>query len=523
MRDDDRATAEAAQLPDEFAQLRLAPNHPVVDPMDGRDERRDCPARVDERLERRNDFARFNDLASDLDHRALIGVDPGRLHVDEGETPVTDRFGGHEPQYPVAECHLGGILRVCRLVGGTFRSLSGFNYRIWAAGALVSNIGSWMQRTAQDWLVLTGLTHNNATALGVVIALQFGPQVLLLPVTGFVADHFSRRKLLILTQVAMGALALGLGLLTIAGHVQLWHVYVFAFLLGCVTAFDAPVRQTFVPELVGEDDLPNAVGLNSASFNVARMVGPAVAGVLIGIVGSGMLFLINAASFAAVIVSLYLLRPGDLHLNARAARKPGSLAEGFGYVWKRPDLKDIHIMFFLIGTFCLNFTIFISTMAVSAFHVGASQYGILTAMMAFGSIGGALVAAGRIKPHAAAFFIAATILGVGFAIAAFMPNYWLFGLVLLVIGASSQNFNTTSISTVQLTTEPAMRGRVMAILLAMAMGGAPIGAPILGWVADVFGPRWSLGVGAIAAFGAAAVGIAYAANVRRTAARLIAG
>jgi MFS family permease len=400
-------------------------------------------------------------------------------------------------------------------VGGTFRSLSGFNYRMWAGGALVSNIGTWMQRTAQDWLVLTQLTHNNATALGTVVALQFAPQLLLLPVTGFAADHFSRRQLLIATQAAMGALALGLGLLTVAGHVQLWHVYVFAFLLGCVTAFDSPARQTFVPELVGEVDLPNAVALNSASFNVARMVGPALAGVLIGVLGSGTLFLLNAASFAAVIVSLCLLRLGDLHLNTRAQRTRGSLAEGFGYVWKRPELKAIHIMFFLVGTFCLNFTIFISTMSVSVFHVGASEYGILTSLMAFGSIGGALLAAERVTPHAKALFTATAILGVSFAGAAFMPNYWLFGVILIVMGASSQNFNTISISTVQLSTEPAMRGRVMAILLAVAMGGTPIGAPILGWVADVFGPRWSLGVGALAAFAAAAVGIAYLTNIRR--------
>lgn len=402
-------------------------------------------------------------------------------------------------------------------MGGTFRSLSGFNYRVWAVGSLTSNIGTWMQRTAQDWLVLTQLTHNNATALGVVVALQFAPQALLLPVTGFAADHFSRRKLLIATQAAMGALALGLGILTVAGHVQLWHVYVFAFLLGCCTAFDSPARQTFVPELVGETELPNAVALNSASFNVARMVGPAIAGVLIGILGSGTLFLINAASFAAVIGSLCLLRVGDLHLSTRAQRARGGLAEGFRYVWKRADLKAIHIMFCLVGTFCLNFAIFISTMSVSVFHVGASEYGLLTSLMAFGSIGGALFAAGRAKPHPAVLFAATAILGFSFVIAAFMPNYWLFGVTLVIMGAASQNFNTISISTVQLATEPAMRGRVMAILLAMAMGGTPLGAPILGWVADVFGPRWSLGVGALAAFGAAAVGIAYFVNFRRTA------
>ena len=183
----------------------------------------------------------------------------------------------------------------------TFRSLRIFNYRLWAAGAIVSNMGTWMQRTAQDWLVLTELTHKNATAVGIVMALQFGPQLLLLPLTGFAADHLDRRKLLFATQAAMGALALGLGILTVTGVVQLWHVYVFALLLGCVTAFDAPARQTFVSELVGEAELSNAVALNSTSFNAARMIGPAIAGMLIASVGSGWVFLINAASFAAVL------------------------------------------------------------------------------------------------------------------------------------------------------------------------------------------------------------------------------
>src|SRR5271156_3590484 len=184
---------------------------------------------------------------------------------------------------------------------GTFRSLKVFNYRVWAGGAIVSNVGTWMQRTAQDWIVLTQLTHHNASAVGLVMALQFGPQLLLLPLTGFAADHFDRRKLLLATQGAMGALALGLGILTVTGLVQLWQVYVFAFLLGCVSAFDSPARQTFVSELVVEADLSNAVGLNSTSFNAARMIGPAVAGVLIAAVGSGWVFLINAASFAAVL------------------------------------------------------------------------------------------------------------------------------------------------------------------------------------------------------------------------------
>src|SRR6202011_1049401 len=319
-----------------------------------------------------------------------------------------------------------------------------------------------MQRTAQDWLVLTRLTHNHATAVGVVMALQFGPQLLLLPLTGFAADHLDRRKLLLATQAAMGALAFGLGILTVAGFVRLWHVYAFAFLLGCVSAFDAPARQTFVSELVGEDDLSNAVALNSTSFNAARLIGPAIAGVLIAAVGSGWVFLINAVSFVAVLCSLSLLRVDELHLGSRALRTQGSFAEGFRYVWKRPDLKAVLFMLFLIGTFGVNFPIFISTMSVTVFHAGAGQYGFLTSIMSIGSVAGALLAARRTKPHIALLFAAAAIFGFGFVLAAIMPNYWLFGLALIIIGVSAQTFSTTAISTVQLSTEPAMRGRVMA-------------------------------------------------------------
>ena len=212
---------------------------------------------------------------------------------------------------------------------GTFRSLNSFNYRVWAGGAIVSNIGTWMQRTAQDWLVLTQLTHHNATAVGVVMALQFGPHLLLLPFTGFAADHLDRRKLLIATQAALGMLALGLGILTVAGWVQLWHVYLFAFLLGSVSAFDAPARQTFVAELVGETDLSNAVALNSTSFNAARMIGPAIAGVLIASVGTGWVFLINAASFVAVLCSLGFLRVSEFHQSSGLCAHAGVLLKGF--------------------------------------------------------------------------------------------------------------------------------------------------------------------------------------------------
>jgi MFS family permease len=408
-------------------------------------------------------------------------------------------------------------------LSGTFRSLRGFNYRLWAGGALVSNIGTWMQRIAQGWLVLTQLTHNNAAAMGVVLALQSGPHLLLLPLTGFAADHLDRRKLLLATQAAMGTLAFALGLLTITGSVQLWQVYLFAFLLGCVTAFDAPARHTFVAELVGEADLSNAVALNSTSFNAARMIGPAVAGTLIAAVGSGWVFLINGASFAAVLCSLALLRTGELHPQKRAFRTRGSFADGFRYVLKRPDLQAICLMLFLIATFGLNFQIFISTMSVREFHGGASQYGLLMSIMAVGTLAGALLAAGREKPHFTLLFIGATVFSFGCALAAIAPNTWLFGITLVIIGVSALTFSNSTNSLMQLSTEPSMRGRVMAIRLAIALGCTPIGSPIVGWVADRFGSRWALGIGAASGFAAAIVGLRYLMKYRGLRVRIEAG
>jgi MFS family permease len=350
--------------------------------------------------------------------------------------------------------------------------------------------------------------------VGITMALQFGPQVLLLPVTGFAADHLDRRKLLMMTQAAMGILALGLGILTVTGNVTLLEVYGFAFLLGCVSAFDAPARQTFVSDLVGTRNLSNAVALNSASFNLARMAGPAVAGLLTAVVGAGWVFLINAATFGAVLISLKFLRLRELHREERVSRSHGSLIEGFRYVWSRPDIMAILWLVFLIGTFGLNFPIFISTMAVTVFHRGAGDYGILSSVMAIGSVVGALLAARRDKPRLALLFVGAAFFGVGCTVAAVMPDYVLFGLALVIIGVASQTLTTTANGAIQMTTAPALRGRVMAIYMAIFMGGTPIGAPIVGWVADAFGPRWSLGVGAASGFVAAGVGVYYLIKYR---------
>ncbi|UAJ81365.1 MFS transporter [Leifsonia sp. ZF2019] len=395
-----------------------------------------------------------------------------------------------------------------------FRSLAGVNYRIWAAGALVSNVGTWMQRTAQDWIVLTQLTHNNAAAVGFVMALQFGPQLLLLPITGWAADHLDRRKLLMATQGAMGVLGLGLGLLTVTGVVELWHVYVFALLLGVVAAFDAPARQTFVSELVAGPNLSNAVALNSASFNAARLLGPAVAGLLTAAVGAGWVFLINAATFGAVLLSLMTLRREQLYRTERAKRTRGGLVDGFRYVRNRPDILVILVMVFLIGTFGLNFPIFISTMSVTVFHQGAGEYGILSSVMAIGSVVGALLSARRERPRVALLFAGAALFGAGCALAAVMPTYWLFAIALILVGVSSQTLMTTANGTVQMTTDPVLRGRVMAIYMAIFMGGTPVGAPIVGWVADTFGPRWAMGVGAASGFAAALVGVFYLVRYR---------
>lgn len=387
-----------------------------------------------------------------------------------------------------------------------FRSLSIFNYRLWFAGALVSNIGGWMQRTAQDWLVLTELTDNDAVAVGITMSLQLGPQLLLVPWAGLIADRFDRRKLLIASQFAMAALGVGLGLMVVFGIAELWHVYAFALALGIVSAIDAPARQAFVSELVSEKNLPNAVALNSASFNAARLVGPAAAGILTVAVGAGWVFLINALTFAATLFSLFMLRQSELRHAKKAPRGPGQLVQGFRYVARRPDLLAIMAMVFIIGTFGLNFPIFAATMASVEFNHGAGEFGFLSSILAIGSVVGALLAARRERPRIRVIILSAAAFGVSCAVAAVMPTFETFAVSLILVGFTAITLMTTANGAVQTTTSPVMRGRVMALYMAIFLGGTPVGAPIIGWVANEFGPRWALGVGAMSGVVAAIVG-----------------
>ncbi len=377
-----------------------------------------------------------------------------------------------------------------------------------------------MQRIAQDWLVLSELTKHSGTAVGVVMALQFGPPILLMSLAGWVVDHVDRRKLLIVTQSAMALTALGLGILDISGHVALWQVYVFAGTMGCIAAFDSPARQIFVAELVGDADLPNAVALNSTLFNSAQLIGPAVGGVLISIIGAGWVFILNSVSFVAVITSLMRMRVGEFHRTARVAVPGGGVFAGLAYIRQRPELIMALVMLFIVGTYGLNFPVFISTMSITTFHGGAHLYGILSSMMAIGSVLGALHVAGKTAPNLSFLTLSALGFGIVGAIAALMPVAALFGVFLVALGITTQMFTTTANSLVQLSTDPSMRGRVMAIYMGIFLGCTPLGAPLVGWIADAYGPRWSLGVGAAAGFIAAGIGGIYQIRARKIAERL---
>ncbi|MFJ2392713.1 MFS transporter [Streptomyces sp. NPDC087843] len=390
-----------------------------------------------------------------------------------------------------------------------FSSLKIRNYRLFFLGQVVSNTGTWMQRIAQDWLVLS-LTGSSA-AVGITTALQFLPMLLFGLYGGVLVDRLPKRPTLLATQTAMGLTGLALAFLTLSGHVQVWHVYLAAFAVGLATVVDNPARQSFVSEMVGPGQLQNAVSLNSANFQSARLVGPAVAGVLITGVGTGWAFLFNGLSFVAPIAGLLLMRSRDLHTVERAPRGKGQLREGLRYVAGRPDLVWPIVLVGFIGTFGFNFPVWLSAYADDVFHAGAGAYSLFNTLMAVGSVAGALLAARRGTARLRVLIAAALAFGLLEAVAAVVPSLWLFSLLMVPIGVFGLTVNVTANTTVQMATDPVMRGRVMALFMMVFVGGTPLGAPLVGWVTDAYGPRVGFALGGlVSAAAATAVGLVLA-------------
>jgi MFS family permease len=394
-----------------------------------------------------------------------------------------------------------------------FRSLRIYNYRLWIIGALISNIGGWMQSTAQDWVVLTQLTDNNATAMGITMALQFTPPLLLVGITGSVADRFDRRKLLMVTQTALLLLALTVGVLLLTHVMTLPLMWVFALGFGIANAFDAPARQTFVSDVVSRENAANAVALNSASFNMARLIGPAVGGFMIVLVGTGWVFVVNSATFLAMLVALMLLRKHELVATVRA-KGAARFIDGLRYLRGRPDLLIVFGMVFLVAAFGMNFPIFASTMAL-AFGRNADGYGLLSSVLAIGSLVGALMAARRDRARMRVVMFAAGGFGVASLVSSFMPLYGLYAATLVFVGFCTVSMLTTANGYVQTTTDPGLRGRVLALYMGVMQGSTLIGAPTAGWVASAFGPRAAIQVGAVAGLAAFALGALWLATSGR--------
>jgi MFS family permease len=347
-----------------------------------------------------------------------------------------------------------------------------------------------MQRVAQDWLVLN-LTHGSGTALGITTGLQFLPMLVFSMWGGMIADRYSKRRILMATQAVMGGLALVLGVLAITGTVRIWHVYALAFALGVVTAVDNPTRQSFAVEMVGRAELPNAIALNSAVFNLARIAGPAIAGLVISAVGTAAAFLVNAASYAAVLVGLKLMRQSELRPAERVPRAGGQLREGLAYVKASPALWMPMLLIFFVATFGMNFAVTNALMSRQVFHTGAGAFGLASAVFAAGALGGALLAARRGRPTMPLLLVTSLAFGVLEIVGGLMPVFWSFLVVLVPTGLALLTLTTAANSAMQLRTSAAMRGRVMGIYMLVFLGGTPLGSPLAGWLAEHFGPRMS--------------------------------
>jgi MFS family permease len=385
----------------------------------------------------------------------------------------------------------------------TFSALSVPNYRRFFIGQAISLVGTWMQSVAQSWLVL--VLTGSGTQLGAVVALQTLPVLLLGPYGGVVADRVDKRRLMVALQTMMGLLALVLGLLTVTGAVRLWQVYLLAFLLGMNNAFENPARQSFVLEMVGPHELPNAVSLNSVLVNSARAIGPAIAGIVIATGGIGVCFLLNAASFAAVVYSLVTMDLGRLKPSPPAERGPGQLREGFAYVRRTPNLAIPLAMMALIGMLAYEFQVVLPVVAREVFHGGSQTYGFMTAAMGIGALVGGLVIATQRRTGLRPVMVGAAAFGIVILAAAVAPNLPLELVALVGVGAGSVSFLAVGNSTLQLASEPTMRGRVMALWAVAFLGSTPIGGPIAGFVAEHAGGRWALLMGALACFAALAL------------------
>jgi MFS family permease len=397
--------------------------------------------------------------------------------------------------------------------GLPFRSLRVPNYRRFFLGQVVSLTGTWMQSVGQAWLVLK-LT-GSGFALGLTVALQFLPMLLAGPWGGVVADRFDKRRLLVMTQSAAGSLALVLGVLTVTGAVRLWMVYVLALLLGLVNLIDMPARQSFVVELVGLEDVANAVSLNSVLVNGTRVAGPALAGVLIATVGTGLCFLLNAASYVAVVIALATMDRGTLRSAPPVARRKGQLREGFRYVWSNRELRNPLLVMAVIGTLTYNFSVVLPLMARFTFHAGAGAYGALFALMGAGAVLGGLVVAARSRATERLLAASALSFGAMVALAAVAPSLRWELAAMVPVGAASTAFIATANSILQLGASPEMRGRVLALFGVVFVGSTPVGGPLVGWIAEQFGPRASLGVGAVAALLAGSVAAVVLVRARR--------
>jgi len=369
-----------------------------------------------------------------------------------------------------------------------FSALSVRNYRIYATGAIISNTGTWMGRVAQDWVVLTELTDNSAQALGIVTGLQFLPILLFTPVAGAISDNFSKRRVMLVSQSAMAFFAIVMGVAVLTGQMELWHMFVLSFLSGTAAAVDAPARQSFVSEMVPKAQLTNAVGLNSASFHSGRLLGPGVAGLLIAAFGTGPTLLLNALTFVAVLVALLAMDTSQLASKPRTGPR-GRVSEGVAYVRSRPDIQLILVIAFMHGTFGMNFQIFNALMSTEAFDKDVTEFGITGSVMAIGSLAGALLAARRDRPRWRLLLGSLAAFSVCTGLLSFAPTFTAYTLLLVPTGLFALTVMVSANAMVQLTVDQAVRGRVMALYMAVFMGGTPLGAPFLGWFAEEFGPR----------------------------------